>query len=174
MKKYLVTFLLVALTGSVATIHAQSKLKIGHINSQELFTAMPESDSAQTALETRAKEHDAVLEEVTVEFNRKLEEYKVAMEKDSLSDFARASKEADLQDIQERIQALQEYAQQDLQQKRMELFTPIQEKAINAVNEVAEENGFTYILDAGVGALVYTSPDSHDILPLVKAKLGIE
>jgi outer membrane protein len=56
----------------------------------------------------------------------------------------------------------------------MQLFQPIQEKAIGAVNEVAEENKFTYILDTGTGAVVYVSPESEDILPLVKAKLGLE
>jgi len=50
----------------------------------------------------------------------------------------------------------------------------VQEAALNAVNDVAEENGFTYIFDAGMGALVYTSPDSQDILPLVKTKLGLQ
>ena len=57
---------------------------------------------------------------------------------------------------------------------RMQLFQPIQEKAIKAVNEVAEENGFTYILDTGAGAVVYSSPSSLDILPLVKTKLGLK
>ena len=62
----------------------------------------------------------------------------------------------------------------DLQKKRVELFTPVQEAALNAVNEVAEENGFTYIFDTGMGSVVYTSPDSQDILALVKKKLGLE
>jgi outer membrane protein len=174
MKKYFISLLLVVITSAAIVVNAQSKLKIGHINSQELLEAMPESDSAQAKLEELAMDHETVLEEMSVEFNKKFEAYRLAMEEGTLSDLARATKEAELQDMQTRIQTFEQTASQDLQQKRVELFTPVQEKAINAVNEVAEENGFTYIFDTGMGALVYTSPDSEDILPLVKAKLGLE
>jgi outer membrane protein len=124
------------------TVNAQSK--IGHINSQELLAAMPETDSAQKKLEKVAMEHDLALEEMTVEFNRKLDEFNTNYE--SMSDLVRASKEAELQDLQKRVQAFQQTAEQDLQRKRMELFQPIQEKALNAVNEVAKDNGF-YLCD---------------------------
>lgn len=173
MKKYFIV-LLVSAVFLTLSVEAQDKLKLGHINSQELLAAMPESDSAQRKLEQIAKDHELVLEEMSVEFNRKFEEYRNAMDAGTLSDLARASKEAELEDLQNRISTFEQTAQQDIQQKRMELFTPVQEKALNAVNSVAEENKFTYILDTGVGAVVYTSPDSQDILPLVKAKLGIQ
>lgn len=171
MRKYIISIFLVVMAFSA--INAQQKLKVGHINSQELLALMPESDSAQKKLEKLANEHQLVLEEMSVEFNKKFEAYRLKMDEGSLSDLARASKEAELEDLQTRIQQFEQTAQQDLQQKRVEIFTPVQEKALNAVNEVAEENGFTYIFDTGMGALVYTSPDSQDILPLVKTKLGL-
>ena len=46
------------------------------------------------------------------------------------------------------------------------------EKARKAISEVAEENGYTYIFDAGVGILLYYDKGDN-ILPLVRAKLGI-
>lgn len=171
MKKYLISLITLAvITFGVA--NAQKPQKIGHINSQELLAAMPESDSAQKKIEALAKEHENVLEEMTVEYNKKLE----ALNKDynTLSDLAKASKEAELQDLQTRIQTFQQSAQEDLQRKRMEFFKPIQDKALKAVNDVAAENGFSYILDSGVGAVVYEGPDAVDILPLVKKKLGLQ
>jgi outer membrane protein len=172
MKKYLITLLTFAVV-FFSTANAQSKTqKIGHINSQELLAAMPESDSAQKKVEALAKEHESVLDEMTVEYNKKLEALNKGYE--TLSDLAKASKEAELQDLQQRIQTFQQSAQDDLQKKRMEFFKPIQDKAINAVNAVAAENGFTYILDSGVGAVVYEGPDAQDILPLVKKKLGLQ
>ncbi|MBN1599464.1 MAG: OmpH family outer membrane protein [Bacteroidales bacterium] len=171
MKKYLLVLFVCAFS-AIITVSAQSKLKIGHIDSQELLSAMPASDTAQRKLEKIAKEHELVLEEMTVEFNKKLDEY--SRKVDTMSDLARATKEAELEDMQRRIQTFQETAQQDIQKKRVELFQPVQEAALKAVNEVAEEHGFTYILDMGMGAVVYASPDSEDILLLVKEKLGIE
>jgi outer membrane protein len=152
------------------TVNAQSKF--GHINSQELLAAMPETDSAQKKLEKIAMDHDLAIEEMTVEFNKKLEDYNAKYTE--LSDLVRASKEAELQDLQNRVQTFQKTAEQDLQRQRMQLFQPIQAKAVGAVNEVAAENGFTYIFDAGVGAIVYMGDDAIDILPLVKAKLGLK
>ncbi len=174
MKKCFKPLLLIVFAVTALALNAQQKIKLGHINSQELLEAMPASDSAQKKLEKIATDHESVLEEMSVEFNKKLEAYRKALEAGTLSDLARASKEAELEDLQNRIQVFEQTAQQDLQKKRVELFTPVQEAALNAVNEVAEENGFTYIFDTGMGGVVYTSPDSQDILPLVKKKLGLE
>jgi outer membrane protein len=174
MKKYIISFLTATFLFSFLAVNAQQKLKIGHINSQELLASMPASDSAQKQLEAIAKEHEAILEEMTVEFNKKLEVYRKATETATLSDLAKNTKEAELQDLQTRIQTFEQTAQQDLQQKRVELFTPVQEAALKAVTAVAEENGFTYVFDTGMGAIAYSSPDAQDILPLVKTKLGIK
>jgi len=171
MKKYLICFLTFAVI-SFGAANAQKTQKIGHINSQELLMAMPESDSAQKKIEQLAKEHENVLEEMTVEYNKKLEVLNKSYA--TLSDLAKASKEAELQDLQTRIQTFQQSAQEDLQRKRMDLFKPIQDKALKAVNDVAAENGFTYILDSGVGAVVYEGSDAQDILPLVKKKIGLQ
>ncbi len=174
MKKFVKPLLLIAFAFSTIVLSAQQKLKLGHIDSQELLSLMPASDSAQKKLESIANDHQAVLEEMSVEFNRKYEAYRKALEAGTLSDLARATKEAELEDLQNRIQVFEQTAQQDLQKKRVELFTPVQETALNAVNAVAQENGFTYIFDTAMGGIVYNSPDSQDILPLVKLKLGLK
>ena len=103
MKKFIKAILLVVLTFSTLVISAQQKLKLGHIDSQELLSSMPASDSAQRKLERIANDHQAVLEEMTVEFNKKYEAYRKALEAGTLSDLARASKEAELEDLQNRI-----------------------------------------------------------------------
>jgi len=156
-------------------VNAQ-QLKIGHINSQILLSSMPETDSAQKKLEKLAQEHQTILEEMSVELNKKYDDYlkKLNDTENPMSQLVRANKESELQELQERMQAFQQQAEQDLQQQRQMLFQPIQEKAVKAVNDVAAENGFTYILDAGVGTVVYSAPDALDILPLVKTKLGIK
>lgn len=162
---------------SLATLAANAQqLKIGHINSQELLAALPETDSAQKKLEKLATEHQTRLEEMTVELNKKYEEYlkKVQNTVEPPSELIRTSMEAELQEMQTRIETFKQTADEDLQQQRMTLFKPIQDKAVKAVNDVAAENGFTYILDSGVGVVIYSSPDSQDILPLVKKKLNLK
>lgn len=156
------------------TLLAQKPIKLGHIDSQKLLMAMPESDSAQKKLQKIENEFQATLEELQVEFNKKFKAYQDNYS--TMTELIRTTKETELNELSERIQNFQTQAQQDYERQRMELFKPIQEKAKNAVDQVAEENGFTYIFDVGpgVGAVVYAAPDTEDILGLVKAKLGIK
>jgi outer membrane protein len=156
-----------------AALFSQQQVKLGHIDSQKLIMAMPESDSAQKKLQKVEQEFQATLEELQVEFNRKFKNYQDNYT--TMTELIRTTKETELNELSERIQNFQTQAQQDFERQRVELFRPIQEKAKKAVDEVAEENGFTYVFDIGpgVGAIVYAASDTEDILPLVKAKLGL-
>ena len=151
---------------------AQEQIKLGHINSQELFDAMPEKDTAQKKLENIARELENTLEELEVEYNKKLDNYQKNV--NTMSDLIRTTKENERQDLMQRIQQFQVQAEQDLSRKRSELFLPIQEKAMKAINEVAEENGYSYIFDMSVGVVLFSGENTEDILPMVKKKLGLE
>jgi outer membrane protein len=83
-----------------------------------------------------------------------------------------ATKQQDLQEMQQRILRFQELASAELKKKQQELMTPIINKAMEAIKTVGKENGFTYIHDQA--ALLYAADNSEDILPLVKKKLGIQ
>ena len=85
----------------------------------------------------------------------------------------RKTKESDLQAMGARIEEFQTNAQKLLEQRQEELLKPIVDRAKAAIEEVGKENGYTYIFDAGVGAVLY-SQDSDDIMPLVKKKLGLK
>jgi outer membrane protein len=174
MKKRIILFVLGGFFLIGGNVYGQTALKLGHINSQLLFTSMPESDSAQKKLEKSAKMMQATLEELQVDFNKKYEDFNKLNNDGTASDLIIKTKTEELQSLQQRIQTFQQQAEQDMGNQRTELFKPIQDKAIKAVSQVADENGFTYIFDTAGGAVVYTSPDSQDILPLVKAKLGLK
>ncbi len=169
MKKIFVPIFVFVLSTS---IYAQAGLKLGHINSQELLQAMPESDSAQAKLEKATKELQDQLEAMQVEFNKKYQDY--VSKKDTYSDLIKQTKETDLQQMNQRIQQFQTNADQDLQKQRTEIFKPILDKANKAISEVAKENGFTYIFDISTGSVIFHSDNSLDILPLVKQKLKLK
>jgi outer membrane protein len=170
MKKVFNLFLVSAFL--IACMPANSQdLKLGHINSQELLTAMPESDSAQATIERLAADYEQQLEEMRVELNKKYDEY--LTNRDNYTDLIRQTKEADITEMQQRIANFEQVAQQDLQQQQQQLIQPVLEKANNAIKEVAEENGFLYIFDISRGNPVYFSEGSIDIIPLVRTKLGL-
>ncbi len=60
-----------------------------------------------------------------------------------------------------------------IKKKEQELLTPLINKAREAINEVAKENGYKYIFDSSLGVILFTD-DTDDILPLVKKKLNIK
>lgn len=163
-----IVLIIALLIGSVS-LKAQ-ELKFGHVNSRELLTSMPESDSAQTRIQKLASDYELQMEEMRVELNKKYDNY--LQNQDTFSDLIRQTKEADLQEMQQRIANFEQMAQQDLQAQQNEMMRPILEKANKAIKEVAEENGFIYIFDIGSGNPVYWSEKSIDVLPLVKIKLG--
>ena len=169
--KNLLNLSLVILLCISATMASAQEDKFGHINSSELIAAMPESDSAQAAIESLAREYELQMEEMNVELNKKYDEY--INNRDSYTDLIRQTKEADITEMQQRIGGFEQNAQMDLQTQQQELLRPILEKANNAVKEVAEENGFIYVFDISRGNPVYFSEKSVDVLELVKTKLGI-
>jgi len=174
MKRIIAALALAGIFVFSGKLSGQTNLKLGHIDSRLVFAAMPESDSAQKKLERSAKQMQTTLEELQVDFNKKYEEYNKLTNESTTSALILRTKEEELQSLQQRIQNFQQQAEQDMANQRAELFKPIQDRAIKAVNDVAAENGFTYIFDVAGGALVYTSPESQDILALVKAKLGLK
>ncbi len=170
MKKVINLFLISAILFACMPAHSQD-LKFGHINSQELLTAMPESDSAQATIEKLAGDYELQLEEMNVELRKKYDNY--LNNQDSYSNLIKQTKEADIQEMQQRIGNFEQMAQQDLQTQQQTLIQPVLEKANNAIKEVAEENGFVYIFDVSRGNPVYFSEKSIDILSLVRTKLGL-
>ncbi len=170
MKNLLKLLLLAGLFIGGFTLNAQD-LKFGHIDSRELLMSMPESDSAQAKIQKLAEDYEQQMEEMQVELNKKYDDY--LQNRETYTNLIRQTKEADIQEMQQRIANFEQMAQQDLQNQQSELMRPILEKANRAVREVAEENGFIYIFDVGSGNPVYWSEQSIDVMPLVKTKLGI-
>jgi outer membrane protein len=151
---------------------AQKPLKFGHINKQEVIALMPERDSAVVKLQDFGKSLEDQLSAMQVELNKKVEELKT--KEATLSDLVKRTKYEEISGIQTRIQEFQQSAQQEYQQKQVELLQPITEKLDKAITDVGKENSFTYIFDTSSNTIPYISSDSQDITPLVKAKLGIK
>ncbi len=152
---------------AIAFAGYSQKQKFGHVDSGEIFASMPEKDQAAKAVEQFARQ----LEEQLVSLNRELEQkYTDYLEKqETFSPSIRQMREEELQNLQQRIQAFQMRAQQDLQMKEQELLEPIYTKIANAIKEIGEEKGFFYIFD--INSFYYHSKESVDLTEDVKAKL---
>ncbi len=170
MKTLKITLLMLVVALST-TAMAQKGVKVGHINSNDLLTAMPERTAVQKELEDYASQLKVTLDAMRKEYETKVGEFQ--SKQDVMTDIIKDTKIKEITDLEKRITDFQQTAEADLQKKEQDLLQPIIDKAKTAINDVAKENGFTYILDSSVGVVLY-SIDSDDILPKVKKKLGIE
>lgn len=169
MKKFVLFFAFGLLLCSANAIAQGSKL--GYINSSELLSLMPEVIKANKDIETFAKTYQDQLEAMGKEYEKKVQEYQ-AGEK-TMTDAVKEVKVKEIQDLQSRIESTQKSAEEKVAKKKEELYKPLLEKADKAIKDVAKEKNFDYIFDVSQGGLLYAK-DGDNILPLVKAKLGIK
>jgi len=123
------------------------------------------------AYETYAKGLDNQLTTMQAELENKQMEYEASQA--TMPDIIKKNKEKELQDLYNRLVDFNQKAQQDLGKYENELLNPLIEKARKAVNEVAKEKGFAYILNTAQGMVLYFE-SGEDVMPFVKAKLGIQ
>jgi outer membrane protein len=162
--------LLAALFGTfISASYAQNKL--GYINSRELLEVMPEVKKADSSLQIYAKSFQDQLESMSKEYESKVKDFQ-ANEK-TMNEAVKEVKVKEVQQLQERMEALQQSAQEKTAKKREEMYKPILEKADKAIKDVAKENKYDYIFDASGGAILFAK-DSDNVLSLVKTKLGIK
>jgi outer membrane protein len=173
MKRFLGIAALAIMVTFVGQNAMAQSYKFGHINRNEFIQAMPEFDSARVKLEKLNTELSNAAELLQVELNNKYETY--LKEGKNLTDLVRQTKEQELQDYQKRLTDFQTNAQTQLQQKQVELFTPVTEKADKAIKEVGKENGFIYIFDLSQQQIIYfDEAKSTNVMSLAKAKLGLK
>ena len=170
MKKTLIA-IAVCLLAFGGSAMAQKNLKLGHINSTELMQIMPGRDSAQAVLQAEVTELEETLKSMQAEAEKRYNEYVAGQA--GWTELIRQTKQCEIQDMAARIQEFQENAQKQLQDREAELLKPIIDRAKKAIEDVAREGGYTYILDAGSTTVLY-SQDSDDIMPQVKKKLGLK
>lgn len=152
------------------TALSQNKMKFGHIDSQELLESMPEKVEADKALEAYANQLQKQLQTMSTEWEAKMADYR--KNQAVMTDIIKQAKEEEISNLEQRIQNFQQNAQSSLAKKEGEVYQPILDKAREAIEAVAKENNFNYVFDSSSGSLLY-QPESDDVLPLVKKKLGI-
>lgn len=146
--------------------------KLGHINSQDILTIMPERADIEKKINDLQSQWEKELEKMNVEYNTKIKEYQEKQA--TMPESIKQARQSEIADIEQRITTFKQQAYTDLQKKQQELFAPVVDKVKKAINEVGAEGNYLYIFDLGTQTIIYQSPKSSDITPLVKKKLGLK
>ena len=162
--------IIIALVLAFSMAGFAQKAKFGHVDYGSIMQVMPGIDSAQANLASYQKELEETGEAMVNEFKQKQEDYAKFAQTSSSSAILKV-KEDELTKLYARLQEFVANSESELQAKQVELLKPFQEKLVNAIKDVAEKEGYTYVFD--VTTLAFHA-DSQDLTAAVKAKLGIK
>ena len=150
-------------------------LKFGHINAQEIVSAMPEFAKAQSDIEALDKQLTSELQRTQEEFNKKYQEFQQAIAKDSLPANIAERRQKELQALGQRQEQFQQEAQQQMQKAQADAMAPIYKKLDDAIKAVGAAEGVIYIFDLARTPVAYVNESqSINLTPKVKTQLGIK
>ena len=147
--------------------------KFGHFNAQEILAVMPETQKAQTDIETLRKQYEDDIKRTEDEVNKKFAAYQ--QEQANLPKNIKERRQKELQDLAEKGMQYQRDAQQELERSWMEMLEPIYKKLNDAVKAVGDEGGYVYLFDISTTQIPYVNETlSTNVTAAIKAKLGIQ
>ncbi|MFA6872385.1 MAG: OmpH family outer membrane protein [Bacteroidaceae bacterium] len=164
MKKTLLVIML-----ALPMVLAAQNLKLGHFKSSEVLKTMPEFAQAQEAMKKAAATHDEEYKRIVAEYQKNLDEFTAAKD---LPDNIKDRRQKELQDMGQKIQDYQQFAQQDLEATQKKLMEPLITKINTAIKSVGDAEGMTYIFDLSNTEIPYVSATTAiDLTEKIKAKL---
>ncbi|TGE20348.1 OmpH family outer membrane protein [Hymenobacter aquaticus] len=173
MNKFRLALAAAVLSFSTATTAlAQAPLKIGYTSVEYVLSQMPESKQIESDLKAYSTQLEAQLKSKYSDYQAKAEAYQKGAP--TMTEVVRADKEKELTGLQTSIQEFQRSADQSLQQKQQTLLKPALDKLQKTIDAVAEENGYTYVLNSdGASPVLLHGPKDGDISDLVLKKMGV-
>ena len=162
MKKLIVLFVLaVAATGSAL---AQSSYVF--VDSEAIFKSLDDYNAAIKQLDDLSAQYQKNIDEAYATLDQMYETYQ--SQKGYLSEINRNAREEDIKKYQQEVFG----PEGDLIKKRLELIKPIQERVFAAINQYAETNQITMVIDrANNQTLLYYAPaldKTNAIITLLK------
>jgi outer membrane protein len=170
MKKlcFLIFLIVILLPG-----YSFSQQKIGYIDSESILKQLPEAQDAQKKIDVIVNSWKDEISEMEKKFKQKFDQYD--KKKLIMSDQSRANAERELQDMDRKIMDFRtaKFGQDgELTKKQVEIMKPVQDRMYQAIQEVAKEDGFDYIIDkSGQIFLMYTN-EKFDLTNKVIEKIG--
>lgn len=173
MKKLVLLFVLAVGTFATQAQTASASSKIGYADVDYIFGQMPEAKQIETELKSTETQLRSQIDARVQEFQKKLADYQANL--NTMLDAVRQNTERELTMLQENLQKLQQDAQTTIDNKRSQLMEPVFRKVGKAIEEVAKENGYTFILNQQIGGLdvILYGDEKNDVSDLVLKKLGV-
>ncbi|HLE33832.1 MAG TPA: OmpH family outer membrane protein [Bacteroidota bacterium] len=169
MKNFLMCMVSMMLLAGSAT----AQQKIGHVSTDAIMKQLPDAQDAQKQLDALVVEWQGELNKMQQDWQKKFDDYN--QKKLIMTDARRAEAERDLRDLDQRIADYrsQKFGQSgELFQKQNDLMKPVQDRVFKAIQDVATEEGYDYVLDKSGEILMMYANEKHDLTTKVLQKLN--
>jgi outer membrane protein len=151
--------------------------RIGYTNLELVLSYMPEAQQVEAELRTYERK---VLEQLNIKqayLQTKIEEYTELKQQGKLSPVQEEERRKEIMRLDEELKRFQEESEQNYLKKKAELLQPIIEKLQKAITELAEAEGYDYILNnsnsTGIATILH-GPKSEDVTEKLLRRLGID
>jgi outer membrane protein len=148
--------------------------KIGYADWDYIFSQLPDSKQIESELKIYGSQLENQLKSKYQDYEAKLKTYQGMPA--TTPEAIKADKERELGALQESIQKFQQDAQTSMQTKQTTVMEPIFAKVGKAIEAVAIENGYSFIINPqliGGGDILLYNDEKYNISTLVLKKLGV-
>src|SRR5260221_11824112 len=119
--------------------------KIGYAEPDYIFSQLPEFKKMDSELKTHYSQLQNQMKTKYDEYQAKLKSYQTLPA--TIPDAIKKDKEQELAVLQQSLEKFKEDAQTSYTKKQNDLLDPIYKKIGNAIDKVAKENGFAFIIN---------------------------
>jgi outer membrane protein len=148
--------------------------KIGYAETDYIMNQLPDFKKLDSELKTHYSQLENQMKQKYDEFQAKLKSFKTMPA--STPDAIKSDKQQELAVLQQSLEKFKEEAQASYKKKQNDLLDPLYKRIGNAIEQVAKENGFTFIINpqpVNEGQILLSSDEKFNISDLVLRKLGV-
>lgn len=165
--KYIIFSVIISLV--ITSMNAQ---KFAFVDSEYILGQMDSYQKAQKQIDDLAEQWQKELDEKTKTIEQKVNDLK--KNEILLPEDLRIEKEAEIASLQDELRAFQSKkfgVGGDLFRKRKELIQPIQRKIYKAIESLAEENNYSFVLDKSKNSNILYADPKYDKSDAIIRKL---
>jgi outer membrane protein len=157
----------------LSSVHIFSQQKIGYVDSKIIMESLQDAKDAQTNLDGLVQKWRMELQGLNDSLTLMKDDFE--KKKLILTDNVRKQKEDEIKAIEKRINEfkLQKFGENgEYFQKQTELMKPVQDRVFKAIQDVAREGSYDFVIDRSSQLMLLYMNEKYDLTQKVINKLG--
>lgn len=166
-------FATLAVLGGALAVEAQEAPEIAYVRSDSIMRSAPGVHEAQQQLQEQVEASRTEVQRLQEEIQELVQRYQA--QENTLSEEARQTRQQEIQQRQMEAQQAAQRLQQQLEEREEEVLGPIMRRINDLLEEVRQERGLDFILDASSGVILAATPQldiTDEILERLRTEAG--